>query len=56
MVTSHDIESARRRYVDALGTDSERSARSELIRLVDEAIEQNRKVPRTCVAEGVCDE
>jgi hypothetical protein len=51
---AQQIEAARRRYVDALGTDQEREARSELMRIVDSAIEQERREPETCRAEGVC--
>lgn len=52
------IESARRRYVHALTHDPSNvdAAKQELIRIVDEAIEQDRSLPRLCTAEGVCDE
>lgn len=55
---AHQIESARRRYVHALTHDpaNAHAARLELIRIVDEAIEQDRSLPRLCTAEGVCDE
>lgn len=53
---AQQIEAARREYAAALGTDRERAARSELIRVVDAAIEQERREPSTCVASGACHE
>jgi hypothetical protein len=51
---AQQIEAARREYAAALGTDRERAARSELIRIVDAAIEQERREPSACVADGEC--
>lgn len=53
---AQQIEAARREYAAALGTDRERAARSELIRVVDAAIEQERKAANKCVTEGACHE
>lgn len=37
MVTAKDIEYARRVYVDAMGTEREHAAKSELVRLIEQA-------------------
>jgi hypothetical protein len=54
---AQQIETARLRYVYALrhDPDNAHAARLELIRVVDEAIEQDRSLPRLCTAEGACE-
>lgn len=43
MTTAKDIEHARRVWVDAIGTDRERAAKAELVRLVEQARAERRR-------------
>jgi hypothetical protein len=47
MITAQDIESARRIWIDAMGTDREHAAKAELVRLIELAKAQ--KPWRQCV-------